>query len=136
MVRGHLTRRGLGLAAGAALIAPAVPARARSVSVLATTRYGMVSGRADGGVSAFKGVPYGADTGPRRFLPPAPPTPWRDPLVAHDHGPASPQRGGEPNQSEDCLRLNVWTPAPDAGRRPVIVYIHGGAYSTGSGSSP
>ena len=136
MVRGHLTRRGLGLAAGALLIAPAVPARARSVSVLATTRYGMVSGRLDNGVLAFKGVPYGADTGPRRFLPPAPPTPWRDPLVAHDHGPASPQRGGEPNQSEDCLRLNVWTPAADAGRRPVIVYIHGGAYSTGSGSSP
>ena len=56
--------------------------------------------------------------------------------MGRDFGPASPQRGGEPNQSEDCLRLNVWTPAPDAGRRPVIVYIHGGAYATGSGSSP
>ncbi|MEY4555589.1 MAG: hypothetical protein RL093_708 [Pseudomonadota bacterium] len=85
---------------------------------------------------AFKGVPYGADTGPRRFLPPVPPVPWQEPLVGGDYGPASPQRGGEPNQSEDCLRLNVWTPKLDAGRRSVIVYIHGGAYATGSGASP
>lgn len=85
---------------------------------------------------AVKGVPYGADTGPRRFLPPVPPTPWQEPLAGRDYGPASPQRGGEPNQTEDCLRLNVWTPKLDAGRRPVIVYIHGGAYATGSGSSP
>ena len=85
--------------------------------------------------SAF-GIPYGADTGPGRFQPPAPPAPWSDPLAGDAFGPASPQRGSEPNQSEDCLRLNVWTPAPDAGRRPVIVYIHGGAYATGSGSSP
>ena len=85
---------------------------------------------------AFKGVPYGADTAPRRFQPPIPPAPWREPLAGGDYGPASPQRGNEPNQSEDCLRLNVWTPMLDAGRRPVIVYIHGGAYATGSGSSP
>jgi para-nitrobenzyl esterase len=51
------------------------------------------------------------------------------------YGPACPQRGldAEP-QSEDCLFLNVWTPAI-GGRRPVLVYIHGGAYNTGSGSS-
>lgn len=136
MVRGHLTRRGLGLAAGAALFVPAVPASARPVSVVATTRHGPVSARFDGGVLAFKGVPYGADTGPRRFQPPIPPVSWREPLPGGDYGPASPQRGTEPNQSEDCLRLNVWTPKLDAGKRPVIVYIHGGAYATGSGSSP
>ena len=89
-----------------------------------------------GEVWAASGIPYGADTGPRRFQPPAPPASWSDPLAGDTFGPASPQRGSEPNQSEDCLRLNVWTPAPDAGRRPVIVYIHGGAYATGSGSSP
>nr|WP_245161484.1 carboxylesterase/lipase family protein [Brevundimonas alba] len=81
------------------------------------------------------GIPYGADTGPRRFLPPVPPARWTDPFEADAYGPASPQRGNEANQSEDCLRLNVWSPA-NLGRRPVIVYIHGGAYSTGSGSSP
>ena len=51
-------------------------------------------------------------------------------------GPASPQRGDEPDQAEDCQRLNVWTPGADGGRRPVLVYAHGGAYATGSGSSP
>ncbi|HEY9216921.1 MAG TPA: carboxylesterase/lipase family protein, partial [Phenylobacterium sp.] len=62
--------------------------------------------------------------------------PWREVRPALDYGTASPQGGKEPNQSEDCLFLNVWTPALDRGRRPVLVYIHGGAYSTGSGSSP
>ena len=138
MVRGHLTRRGLGLAAGAGavLIAPAVAASARLVSIFAETRHGPVSAGFDGEVLAFKSVPYGADTGPRRFQPPVPPAPWSEPLLGRNYGPASPQRGAEPNQSEDCLRLNVWTPKLDAGRRPVIVYIHGGAYATGSGSSP
>ena len=136
MVRGHLTRRGLGLAAGATLLVPAIPARARPVSTIATTRHGPVSAHAEGQVLVFKGVPYGADTGPRRFRPPIQPAAWGEPLAGYHYGPASPQRGTEPNQSEDCLRLNVWTPKLDAGRRPVIVYIHGGAYSTGSGSSP
>lgn len=135
MVRGHLTRRGLGLAAGAALALPG-RARARSISVLGQTRHGPVRGLVENGVLVFRGVPYGADTGPRRFEPPVPPAPWREPRSGREYGSASPQRGGEPNQSEDCLRLNVWTPGLDGGRRPVIVYIHGGAYSTGSGSSP
>ena len=135
MVRGNLTRRGLGLAAGATLALPR-RARARSISVLGQTRHGPVSGLAEDGVLVFRGVPYGADTGSRRFQPPVPPTPWREPRSGRAYGPASPQRGGEPNQSEDCLRLNVWTPGLDDGRRPVVVYIHGGAYSTGSGSNP
>ena len=92
--------------------------------------------RADNGVHVAYGVPYGADTGQQRFQPPVRPVPWGDTVLPQAYGPASPQRGSEPNQSEDCLRLNVWTPVPDAGRRPVIVYIHGGAYATGSGSSP
>lgn len=118
----------LALSVGAARSAPPDPA--------ATTTSGLVTGVIDGGVAVFRGVPYGADTGSRRFRPPVRPAPWRGPRPCVDHGPASPQRGTEPNQSEDCLRLNVWTPGADAGRRPVVVYIHGGAYSTGSGSSP
>jgi para-nitrobenzyl esterase len=100
------------------------------------TTSGPVTGVTDDGVAVFKGVPYGADTGPRRFQPPAPPVPWRDPRPCLGYGHAAPQRGGEPDQSEDCLSLNVWTPGTDGGRRPVLVYIHGGAYATGSGSSP
>src|SRR6185436_7692219 len=76
-------------------------------------------------------------TGARRFQPPAAPQPWRDVVDAREFGPASPQGGSEPNQSEDCLFLNVTAPVAKAAKpRPVIVYIHGGAYSSGSGSSP
>jgi para-nitrobenzyl esterase len=59
-------------------------------------------------------------------------------LETVDYGPASPQRDRNAGRtSEDCLFLNVWTPAlADAGKRPVMVYIHGGAYSNGSGSAP
>jgi para-nitrobenzyl esterase len=103
---------------------------------VAMTRHGPVRGYRDGPVSVFKGVRYGADTGPRRFQPPAPPQPWTNPAAATTYGPACPQRGrGEGTMSEDCLFLNVWTPALDGARRPVMVYIHGGAYSTGSGSA-
>ncbi|MDY6922816.1 MAG: carboxylesterase/lipase family protein [Pseudomonadota bacterium] len=101
------------------------------------TRYGRLKGFRDAGVSVFLGLPYGSEpVGSRRFEAPAAPVPWSDLRLATQYGPASPQRGNEPNQSEDCLRLNVWTPGPDRFRRPVIVYIHGGAYATGSGSSP
>lgn len=130
------TRRALGLGAGAALMLAAGAARAAGRTPAALTTSGPVTGVTDDGVAVFRGVPYGAATGPGRFLPPALPTPWRHPRPCVDFGPASPQRGNEPNQSEDCLRLNVWTPGPDRLRRPVIVYIHGGAYATGSGSSP
>jgi para-nitrobenzyl esterase len=97
-----------------------------------------VRGYLDNGISVFKGVAYGADTGPRRFQPPVPTPPWTEVREATAYGPASPQRGREAEaQGEDCLFLNVWTPEPKlGGRRPVMVYIHGGAYSTGSGSSP
>jgi para-nitrobenzyl esterase len=93
-----------------------------------------VRGAQAGGVLAFKGVRYGAPT--ERFRAPRPPAPWRGVRETLAYGPACPQRGlaGEA-QSEDCLFLNVWTPALE-GRRPVMVYIHGGAYNTGSGSSP
>lgn len=131
----HPTRRALAFGAGAVMLSTGA-ARSAGRTPSALTTSGPVTGVTDGGVAVFRGVPYGADTGPRRFQPPAPPQPWRHPRACVEYGPASPQRGTEPNQSEDCLRLNVWTPGPDAGRRPVIVYIHGGAYSTGSGSSP
>jgi para-nitrobenzyl esterase len=104
---------------------------------VARTRHGPVRGGVDQGILVFKGVRYGADTGPRRFQPPAPPAPWREAREALAYGAASPQRGAGDPTSEDCLFLNVWTPALRDGRkRPVMVYIHGGAYASGSGSAP
>ena len=123
------------IAAGLILPTLALPVRAETHPLVATT-HGPVRGRTDGGVAVFKGLRYGADTGPRRFQPPIAPTPWTAPAEAFAWGPASPQGGNEANQSEDCLFLNVWSPGLDGERRPVMVYIHGGAYSNGSGSSP
>lgn len=129
-----MDRRSLLIAAPALALTPR-PARADDHPV-APTINGPVRGVRDGGVIVFKGVRYGADTAPRRFQPPVRPAPWTRSADAFAYGPASPQLGSEPNQSEDCLFLNVWTPGLDAARRPVMVYVHGGAYSTGSGSSP
>lgn len=125
---GLVATTGLLLSAGGVHAAPAAPH--------VRTRHGPVIGYRDGGVSIFKGVRYGADTGPRRFQPPVPPTPWDRPVQALSYGAACPQNGDEPNQAEDCLFLNVWTPGADRARRPVMVYVHGGAYATGSGSDP
>ena len=128
-----IARRGV-LAAGLSLAA--LPAFARDGDPVVATTNGPVRGQTDGGVAVFKGMRYGADTGPRRFQPPVRPTPWTTPADAFAYGAASPQGSGEANQSEDCLFLNVWSPGLDGERRPVMVYIHGGAYSNGSGSSP
>lgn len=130
----RLTRRAFGLSVAVAAVAGTAVARP-SDAVVRTT-HGPVRGQRTAGFLTFKGVRYGADTAPLRFQPPVPPAPWTDVRDALAFGPGSPQRGDEANTSEDCLFLNVWTPGADAAHRPVMVYIHGGAYSTGSGSSP
>src|SRR5262245_34569174 len=121
-----------GFVAASLALGLAGPARAQAAPV-ARTRHGRVRGARAGDVLAFKGVRYGAPT--ERFQAPRAPEAWRGVRDALAFGPACPQRGldGEA-QSEDCLFLNVWTPAL-SGARPVMVYIHGGAYDTGSGSS-
>ncbi|GFE89329.1 carboxylesterase/lipase family protein [Steroidobacter agaridevorans] len=112
-----------------------VHARADKSSLLAT-RYGNVAGIKAQGVHVFKGIPYGADTRTRRFLPPQPPVAWKKTRDASNYGPSCPQPSSREQMSEDCLVLNVWTPAlKDGGKRPVMVYFHGGEFSNGSGSS-
>lgn len=130
-------RRVLGVMALAPLVAHSGVGRAatgRGAPVIATTS-GRVRGFFDDDLMVFRGIRYGAP--PRRFEPPEPPRAWQGVVDALEFGAASLQPGREANQSEDCLFLNVMAPRAKASRpRPVIVYIHGGAYSTGSGSSP
>jgi para-nitrobenzyl esterase len=123
-----------GVAAGLCRVAGA--GTERGAPVVRTTS-GRVRGFTAGDLQVFRGIRYGADTSARRFQPPQPAESWRGIAEAREFGPASPQPGTEPDQSEDCLFLNVMAPrAKPARPRPVIVYIHGGAYSSGSGSSP
>jgi para-nitrobenzyl esterase len=134
-----MNRRETLIGLSASLSALAAPARAQAAAPVVTTTNGRVQGQHKGGVSVFLGLRYGADTGRARFQPPVKPQPWRDVAAADRYGNTAPQ-SGRPDacpQSEDCLFLNVWTPeASPAKRRPVMVYIHGGAYNSGSGSDP
>ncbi len=117
------------------VLAPLVGAASRPV--VASTRSGKVRGAIADGVHVFKGIAYGADTAAHRFLPPLAPDAWKGTRDALVYGPACPQPGIEEPMGEDCLVLNVWTPKlRDGGKRPVMVYFHGGEFSSGSGSSP
>lgn len=110
-----------------------------------STGSGELEGVFENGVFAFKGVPYAAPpVGNLRWLPPQPVTPWEGIRPAKEYGAISPQNelpGGEiipgkidQPQDEDCLFLNIWTKGLDSERRPVMVWIHGGAFIIGSGS--
>ncbi len=126
------------LAGGGMLILPTLQAYAVSQSSsVANVRGGKIAGVRAHGVHVFKGIPYGADTRARRFRPALPPEKWKRIRDALEYGPSCPQPNAHEPQSEDCLYLNVWTPAlRDGAKRPVLVYFHGGEFSSGSGSSP
>jgi para-nitrobenzyl esterase len=116
------------------------------------TASGRLRGAIIEGVAAFKSVPYGAPTsGANRFMPPRPPAPWTGVRDALDYAGHAPQAGLRPGnrpeladfsgppdtspETEDCLTLNVWTPAPDTAKRPVMVWFHGGAFAYGTANA-
>jgi para-nitrobenzyl esterase len=113
------------------------------------TRSGWVEGRREEGLAVFRGVPYArAPRGALRFAPPAREAAWAGVRAAADFAAAAPQRPSalmrllgmhELAQDEDCLYLNAWTPCDpshggDGDRRPVLVWLHGGAFVAGAGS--
>ncbi|HYD27227.1 carboxylesterase/lipase family protein [Brevundimonas sp.] len=127
------------LACGVMSGAPAAAAVPDEPTVAAPA--GALRGRAEADILTFKGIPYAAPpTGQNRWRPPLPATPWSGLRDASAYGPACIQpTPGAPHiysddlgaTSEDCLTLNVWTPATD-GKAPVIVWIHGGSLVAGS----
>jgi para-nitrobenzyl esterase len=155
---GRLTRREILSAGTGLLVASATPAslfrQAASrgpltASTLVTepyviveTAHGKIRGGSSRGALAFKGIPYaGSVAGRNRFKPAPPVEPWsgvRDAIALGTPAPQSPKTvygQQEPHPGEECLVLNVWTPAIDGRKRPVLFYNHGGGFMTGSAGS-
>ncbi|NUW38676.1 carboxylesterase/lipase family protein [Nonomuraea rhodomycinica] len=111
---------------------------------MTTISTGRVSGIEEGGVTAFKGIPFArAPFGPLRFAAPEPAEPWDGVLEATRFGPRPPQPpmfmgmpAWDPAAGLDCLTVNVWTPDPGGSGLPVMVWIHGGAYRSGFADLP
>ena len=118
------------------------------------TTEGKVRGFAADEIVIFKGIHYGASTaGANRFLPPRKPESWNGVRDMLEYGPSAPQlpAGGGGGRTlpitagyaytktlpvnEDCLVLNVFTPKADSGKRPVMVWLHGGAFTYGQGGN-
>ncbi len=124
-----------------------------STNTIAETTSGKIRGFIDRGACAFKGIPYGrSPDGAQRWRPPMPPEPWTGIRDALEYGHRAMQNentfGAAPEVfelysgretlpiGENCLVLNLWTPALDDARRPVMLWLHGGAFVSGSGSTP
>jgi para-nitrobenzyl esterase len=142
---------------GAAAERPRPGAAVRPSSLIAKddapiveTAAGKVVGYVHNGINTFKGIPYAESTeGANRFMPPVKRKPWSGIRSSRQYGLVAPQgaRTGWANdeeafmfswddgiQGEDCLRINIWTPAVnDTGKRPVMVWLHGGGFAAGSG---
>jgi para-nitrobenzyl esterase len=133
---------GAALTSLAAIVVATSPVSAETAPSV-QTRSGVLVGEASLGVASFKGVPYAAaPVGRLRWAAPEAPPPWSPPRDATRFGPVCPQpiepwaNGETGEQSEDCLKLNVWTPAlgRTGARLPVMVWLHGGGYTAGAGS--
>lgn len=159
MTRRDLCLRG----AAASFLTPGFLFGATDKDTVAKTTAGQIQGRVENGIFVYRGVPYGMDTAKTRFAAPKPPEPWVDIRECTEWGPKTiqnytpppvPRKTATPTEpkaaaprprvsyrmppepgreSEDCLRLNLWTPAlRDNGKRPVMVYFHGGGYTYGT----
>jgi len=112
-------------------------------ATIVQTQYGQLQGERERGVFAWRGVPYArAPVGPLRFKPPQPPESWSGVKEAKQYAPRAMQpllwgnQAAPEGYSEDCLYLNIWSPASDHRKRPVMVWIHGGFFTVGSGADP
>ena len=116
-----------------------IPARAEVAHTVATN-YGVVEGLEEQGIAVFRGIPYAhPPVGPLRWQPPRPAAAYPEPLQAPAFGPRCMQRtsGDRPLPvSEDCLTLNVWSKQLQPAKQPVMVWIHGGGFRSGSGEIP
>jgi para-nitrobenzyl esterase len=163
MTRRDVLRYGAGSAAP--VLMPGLIFGAGEKDAVAKTSSGMVRGRVENGIFVYRGVPYGMDTAQTRFAAPkpaaswegvkecvtwgprtiqpytAPPAPRKTPAPGEPRPAARPRNTyrmppDEGSESEDCLHLNVWTPGlRDGGKRPVMVYFHGGGYTYGTVNS-
>ncbi|MBV9507421.1 MAG: carboxylesterase/lipase family protein [Acidobacteriia bacterium] len=150
--RDFLRHTSLAALSGGALLDRAIAQDSKYV--VAQTSFGQVRGIDSNGIKIFKGIPYGASTaGANRFMPPQDPAKWTGVRDALQYGQSAPQRDPNaappssgnltvsgsnlPAEGEDCLVLNIWTPAINDGhKRPVMFWCHGGGFASGSGSSP
>jgi len=156
-----MTRREILRHAAGSALAPALILSAAEQNTDVKTTAGTIRGKVENGIFVYRGVPYGMDTAKTRFAAPMPAEAWdgvKDcfawaprtiqpytapaPRRAPATTPPPPRRAtfrmppDEGGESEDCLHLNVWTPAPrDGGKRPVMVYFHGGGYTYGTVNS-
>jgi para-nitrobenzyl esterase len=143
-------RRAGGAIVAALLAAAGLAASARAEPPKAQTASGALQGVRQGKVDAYLGVPFAAPpVGPARWKAPAPAPSWTgvraadkfgascwQPVSSAGFGPWTHEYVVDGPVSEDCLFLNVWTPAAAGSKRPVLVWIHGGAFTSGSGSVP